>query len=69
MNPDVYQANNYNRVVTSETSKDLGLKPGETYKINIVATVTSGTDLGTIFPYKQFEINVPDPTGLNSTLP
>ena len=45
--------------MTKETKKEIGLKPGESYKINVVAQVTYGKEFGFVVPYQQEIITMP----------
>lgn len=44
LNPDVITEHNYQRLTTTELSKDIGLKPGKIYKVNVIASINSGRD-------------------------
>jgi len=62
LNSDVQASMEGVSQITSQgLTKDIGLKPGKTYKINVVAVIKAGLDEGTIFPYEQFTVTVPDP--------
>jgi hypothetical protein len=64
MNPEVYKSKKYHRITTRELTKSVSLTPGDTHRINVVGLVKEGPDAGTVFPYSQIEVYVPDPDGI-----
>ena len=42
LNEDVLQVNNYQKYKTFEPKKDIGVKPGKKYKVNVIAEVIQG---------------------------
>jgi hypothetical protein len=52
MNREVQEANKFDTLKTTETTKDLKLQPGVAYKVNVVAQVYQGDYMGQFFIYQ-----------------
>lgn len=59
LNADVQASINYVKFRTSEVSKDVGVKPGKRYKVNVVAEIYSGEYSGTHYIYESFSYQPP----------
>lgn len=69
VNGDVAKAHGLLRQQSSTTSKDVGFMPGKTYNINIIASILSGPDKGTVYPYLPFRLELPKLKANNSMSP
>jgi len=54
LNKEVQEANKYNKYKTFDSQKDVAVRPGQQYKVNIVADIYDGEFHGNHYIYESF---------------